>query len=101
MERIGNAADHLDYEHRADGTVEIVDIVVTSARRAGVGRALIAALFKRLPRVRVWAITRASNEIAQQFYEALGFETVGVLRRFYGGDGADAVMYGRWSDGPV
>jgi ribosomal protein S18 acetylase RimI-like enzyme len=95
--------DFLDYQQRPDGTVEIVDIAVNSERRKGKGRRLVEALFSRLGKdTRVWAITRADNEIAQQWYEALQFNVVGVLRRYYGPHrGVDGVMFGRRAGGPV
>ena len=93
----------LDYRPASGGTWEIYDVhVPNECRRQGYGKRMIELLFKRVGSgKRVYAITRASNEVAQQFYESLRFEVVGVLRRFYGGEGADAVMFGRGSEGPV
>lgn len=101
--KIGGA--HLDYRPSGVGsTWEILDIhVPNEMRRQGVGRQLLENLFNILGKnCRVYAITRTSNEIAQQFYESCGFDTAGVLRRFYGSEnGADAVMYVRSSGGPI
>lgn len=97
----GDERDYLDYRDGSGGTVEIFDVAVNSERRSGRGRRLVEELFRRVTPLHVWAITRADNEIAQQWYEALGFRVVGVLRRFYGLRGVDAIMYGRSSEGPV
>jgi len=80
-------------------TVEIYDIVVGSDRRKGRGREMVEMLKKRIPpnTAVIYAITRISNTIAHQFYEALGFRIVGRLHNFYreGGDQTEsALMYG-------
>jgi len=96
--------DFLVYREGGGGTVEIFDISVTSEhRRRGIGKQLLTTLFQDVgPGKRVFAITRTTNEVAQQFYESCGFEVAGVLRRFYGAEnGADAVMYVRSSGGPL
>lgn len=95
--------DYLDWREGSGGTVEIADIVVGSERRRGRGRRLIETLLAQVQAApTVWAITRAGNEIAQQFYESLGFRVIGVLRRFYGEAlGVDAILYGRSPRGPV
>lgn len=101
---LADPRDFLDYREGSGGTVEIFDIVVMSDRRKGRGRNLMEKLFNSLhPETSVFAITRADNEIAQQFYERLQFRVTGVLRRFYqsGGRGVDAIMYGRKAGGPV
>ena len=95
--------DFLIYREGSGNTVEIFDIVVNSVRRQGKGRQLVYKLYEMLPRGTnlVWAITRASNQIAQQFYEELNFRVIGVLRNFYntldedGNECVDAIMYGR------
>lgn len=93
--------DYLLYRQGSGTTVEILDIVVGSERRKGVGRNLINQLLGLLPvEVKlVFAITRSDNFIAQQFYESLHFRVVGVLRNFYQDtpgvlNQVDAVMYG-------
>lgn len=93
----------LEWEARADGTVEIRDVHVESEhRRTGLGRKMLETLFKRLrPETRVWAITGAGNLNAQQFYEGCLFRDVSPLRRFYGSERLDALMYVRSAGGPV
>lgn len=89
---------------RPGGNFEILDIEVSNEhRREGIGRIMVETLFTRLGTgKRVFAITRPSNEIAQQFYEDMNFEVCGILRRFYGNEaGADAVVYARFTGGPV
>lgn len=88
--------DHLDWRPGSGGTVEVYDIVVSSVRRCGQGHKLINRLIDEVCHpngvTRLWAITRAGNFVAQQFYEALRFRSV-PLRDFYGEGGVDAVMY--------
>ncbi len=92
--------DFLVWRAGSGNTVEIYDIAVGSDRRRGKGTALLSKLLAIIgpdPRC-VFAITRATNFVAQQFYERRRFRVVGVLRHFYQ-DGpeqtADAIMYGR------
>lgn len=95
MNRIGDSSDFLLWREGSGGTIEIFDLAVNRERRQGRGRALVHALqvwaeangVKRL-----WAITKADNFVAQQFYEELRFRSV-PLRDFYGEGGIDAVMY--------
>lgn len=94
MERIGTGEDKLEYEIRLDGNTEIVDLVVRSERRKGIGTQMVKRLISMRPKTHwVFAITRHDNRIAQSFYSALGFEVLAYLRNFYG-DREDAVMYG-------
>lgn len=94
--------DFLEYRNGSGRTIEITDIAVTTERRTGIGRRLVHELIDRSKRSNVnliWAITRDENLIAQEFYEALGFRVVGVLRNFYQDEGqarncVDAIMYG-------
>lgn len=98
---LNGGTDYLEYRYGSGGTVEILDIAVMSERRTGNGRRLIERLMASLPQgTLVWAITRASNIIAQHFYEGMKFRVVGVLRSFYQADpfvkdDVDAIMYGR------
>lgn len=95
---------YIEWRYAPGGTVEIVNLEVDNGhRREGVGRRLIAELCGQLESAtRIYAITRADNETAQQFYENLGFKTVNPLRRFYGIErGIDAMMYVRKAGGPV
>ncbi len=94
-----DSRDFLLYREGSGGTVEIFDIVVGSERRVGIGKKMVYHLLETKvgPEVKlVWAITRASNFIAQHFYEGLHFRVVGVLRSFYKDEGriVDAIMYG-------
>ena len=95
--------DFLLWRDGSGDTIEIFDIAVGSERGVGKGRRLIELLFEQLhAETRVFAITRATNLVAQQFYEKLRFDVVGVLRRFYSGNmEVDAVMYGRKAGGSV
>lgn len=92
--------DFIDWRLGSGRTVEIFDIAVNSVRREGKGRQLVEKLKMEIPKDTslIFAITRISNEIAQQFYEANGFRIVGRLHRFYqdgpGGGDESALMYG-------
>lgn len=103
IELDGDKRDYLIWREGSGNTVEIFDIAVGSERGQGKGRRLMELLFRKLSYdTRVFAITRADNLIAQQFYEKLRFDVVGVLRRFYSGEPeVDAIMYGRSAGGPV
>lgn len=89
----------------APTVAQIVDIEVEHGyRRRGVGRKLVYTMYKQLASsgVRtVFAVTRASNLVAQLFYEELRYRAL-PLRDFYkdeplenGKAYADAVMYVR------
>ena len=99
--------DFIRYRKGMGGTLEIFDIAVMSERGKGRGRELIKMLLNLvaghnthdadLPKIRVvFAITRWSNTIAQQFYEAVGFRIVGRLHNFYREDNPPehGIMYG-------
>lgn len=66
-------------------TVEIYDICVHTGRREGSGTQLVQELLSSLPPEinTVWAFTRASNLVAQQFYLSLGFAQAAYVERFY------------------
>jgi ribosomal protein S18 acetylase RimI-like enzyme len=88
MNRIGNDTDYLDWRPGMGRTVEIFDIQVGSQRRHGIGRQMIKELKVTLlatdqPPSVIYAITRFSNTVAQEFYEALGFRIAGRLHNFY------------------
>lgn len=92
---IQDGEDYLTYRQGSGGTVEIWDINVISERRVGKGRMLVDTLSQELrgKTPLLFAITRNSNVIAQQFYEGIGFRIIGVLTRFY--NDTDAIMYGK------
>lgn len=66
-------------------SIEIYDIEIGSERGIGRGRELITNLCNlcKDDYDLVYAITRESNHVAQQFYTALGFVVSGVLEDFY------------------
>lgn len=91
--------DFIDWRPGSGRSVEIFDIAVGSARRQGRGRELIRRLLVEIPKETslVFAITRISNTIAQQFYESCGFRLISRLHNFYqdGVNGNEhALMYG-------
>lgn len=101
--KIGNDEDYLIWRLGGGMTVEIFDIAVNSDRRKGKGRALVDQLIKMCPRwpaYRIYAITKASNRIAHEFYSELTFRPT-PLYNFYGvpdcknATTIDAIMYVR------
>lgn len=83
-----DAKDYLVWRTGTGRTVEIEDIAVHSERRKGKGRQLMARLLQEVgsnhpSTAMIYAITRAGNTIAHQFYEAMGFRLVGRLHYFY------------------
>lgn len=101
---LNDERDFLVFRAGSGTTVEIFDIAIGSERRVGKGRLLVNTLIsKYLPKgtTLVWVITRSSNGIARDFYEALGFRVVGDLKCLYGRKGTDeeavvdAIMYGK------
>lgn len=91
--------DYLVWRVASGRTVEICDIAVLTARRKGQGTQLLETLRNVVPvdTSLIYAITRWSNTIAQQFYEARGFVILGRLHNFYVDGPADkehGVVYG-------
>ena len=94
---IAGVGEFLDWRQGSGQTVEIFDIHVPSERRRmGLGRKLVYELIDHnLPpgTKKVWAITRANNCIAQDFYNELNFRAI-PLREFYDCYRCvDAIMY--------
>jgi [ribosomal protein S18]-alanine N-acetyltransferase len=64
-------------------------------RRRGIGRALLAALAAALRDMgarELWLEVRAGNQAGRAFYRRLGFDEVGVRKRYYSDTGEDAVV---------
>lgn len=96
---VAGVGEFLDWRQGSGDTIEIFDIHVPSERRRmGLGRQLVYKLIDHhLPpgTKKVWAITRAKNLIAQQFYEELNFRAL-PLRDFYDNyHCVDALMFVR------
>ncbi len=65
-------------------------------RGRGIGRMLTAALLQYASNLGVVYATlevRKSNETAKRLYQSLGFEYVGVRKRYYEDNGEDALLY--------
>lgn len=102
MNRITADYGFLDWREGSGNSLEIVDVAVDNVvRRKGVGKGLVDRLIKicEAHRVtRIYAITRAENRIAQEWYESMNFRAV-PLYDFYGmrtEEGhrtVDAIMY--------
>ena len=92
-------SDKVVFMQRHTGNVEIIDINVSSGRRMGRGRELIRLLKERAKELPVeckliFAITRNSNRIAQDFYNGLNFRVLATLYHFYKDTNENAIMYG-------
>lgn len=109
--------DHPGHEIRVDGgyleyrvapcyMVEIVNIEVSNLhRREGKGREMVGQLINwcAANSIRsIFVMTRASNKIAREFYESLGFHLISTLAWFYPGADSHAAVYllaQAWEDG--
>lgn len=95
---------YIEYRYAPANGCEIVNLEVENGhRRQGVGRRLLEMLLEEVrgKAERVYAITRSDNEVAQQWYERMGFMGC-PLRRFYGEfTKVDAILYVRSVKGPV
>lgn len=82
----------------AAGEAELLRIAVApSARRSGLGRALLRASEAGLGAVGIHQLhleVRASNAAARSLYESEGWRPVGARPRYYR-DGEDAVLYSK------
>jgi ribosomal-protein-alanine N-acetyltransferase len=70
--------------------------VARDFRRRGVGRQLVAKCVGKLAydrRDRIHLEVRETNVVAQQFFRAMNFRAVGVLRDFYRDIGEDAYTF--------
>jgi len=78
------------------GQADIQTIAVAStARRHGLGRALMVALLdeaRRRQTADVFLEVRADNPNAQALYASLGFEQIAVRPHYYQPDGVDALI---------
>ena len=75
----------------------ITNIAVKEEHRGkGIGRLLTAELMRYAANLGVVYATlevRRSNSAAQRLYQSLGFEYVGVRKRYYEDNGEDAFLY--------
>ena len=75
----------------------VTNIAVTESRRGeGIGRRLTEALMRYAADLGVVYATlevRRSNETAQRLYRSVGFEYVGVRKRYYEDNGEDALLF--------
>ena len=70
--------------------------VAESFRGQGIGKLLTAGLLQYASNLGVVYATlevRRSNEKAQKLYQSLGFEYVGVRKRYYEDNGEDALIF--------
>lgn len=87
--------------HYVINEAHIINLAVDPRyRRQGIGRRLLQHVLTRardLGIIQVGLEVRASNQAAQALYSQLGFQTLGVRRRFYTDNGEDAYVM-VWSD---
>lgn len=85
---------------RHDRVWHLANIAVApSRRRRGLGTSLVRALFDAAGEDRAYTLeVRPTNRSAIAMYEALGFEAVGVRRRYYPDNNEDAVIMWRNRD---
>ena len=77
---------------------DILTVAVSqSARRCGIGRALVAGLIDALKEQSdaLFLEVRKSNTPARALYASLGFSEIGVRRGYYQSPKEDAVLYKR------
>jgi ribosomal-protein-alanine N-acetyltransferase len=78
---------------------ELENIVVApAARRKGLGKRLLSALFasaKETNSTTVFLEVRESNTIARTLYETAGFQPTGLRKSYYTNPAEDAVLYRR------
>ena len=74
----------------------VTNIAVLKEHRGhGFGRMLTAGLMQYLANLGAAYVTlevRRSNEVAQRLYESLGFQRLGVRKRYYEDNGEDALI---------
>lgn len=91
---LNDGKDFLEFKVMGGQTVEIVDILVRTSRRTGIGTNLVGELIDRVEKpCRIYAFARSENAIAAAFYKRLGFSRSVVLKKFYLDDNADAALY--------
>ncbi|MBR1585304.1 MAG: ribosomal protein S18-alanine N-acetyltransferase [Clostridia bacterium] len=75
----------------------VTNVAVAEAKRGrGIGRQLTAGLMQYAANLGVSYMTlevRRSNQTAQNLYRSLGFEYVGVRKRYYEDNGEDAFLF--------
>ncbi len=77
------------------GEVTIVDVAVEpAAQRQGMGSAMIRAAIAAPGVDRVLLEVRVSNAPARALYHTLGFQEIGLRRRYYADNGEDACVMG-------
>ena len=82
-ERFSKLVGFLVWRELAPGEAEILNVVIDPEfRRRGLGRILLKEVFQ-VHHGKVFLEVRESNSDARSFYQALGFEQVGVRREYY------------------
>ena len=81
---------------RGAETAEVHTVTVTEAlRRQGIGRRMLLVLLDEAAArgaTEVFLEVRIDNPSAQELYKSLGFEAVGIRRKYYQPDNVDALV---------
>jgi len=89
LEETGEVFAHIGVRHLAEELHVTTLAVRPERRRQGHARTLIGAVLAAFPEARrVHLEVRPSNAAARALYEALGFATTGLRRRYYGDEDA-------------
>lgn len=80
------------------GDLDVISVAtLPEFRRKGLGRRLVEAALADLRVQRAFLEVRVSNTEAKRVYESVGFQVMGIRKKYYGGV-EDAVQY-RWRRG--
>ncbi len=89
---------HVFYRSVKDETEILSVYVAPKQRQQGVGRLMMEHTLRRLNNrgsVKVFLEVRASNKPAKILYERLGFQQVGVRKKYYNNPQEDALTFER------
>lgn len=79
-------------EERQEYSLIVSLAVRPSHRRKGIGSSLIQELRKKMNNNRFLLVVRKSNNVAQRFYQSMGFSEKGIIEDYYQNDEDGIVM---------
>lgn len=105
MNQICLGRSYLVYREGSGNSFEIFNVEVhnSDGRRCGIGKKMVDQLIKvceNFDKKRLYAITRAENRIAQEWYESMNFRAIPLydfygMRTIEGHRTVDAIMFVR------